>query len=288
MPSTGCSRMLDGVLTSCDLIDRLFNGGGIQLERRNANGTTERLPMDSMLGVSRIWHPAKSGNSSMEIDCSSGKCIARTNNMVAGYWEFIQIGLQGLNLASQNPVQLTETQVDTLRANLQKLLDDPDCGKFINAMIGRLPNDAWKTNKYSGSLMDAFDRINNGGGFWSGDTGPKALAKTDPNTLTTTFDTRRQTPYITGESWQQLGVTFTLVHELTHVFTNSPNAGVYGHLPMAQAASAAAASLGLDIKEVLKLDFPTTQKYGTGEAYDLALSAYFGRTLSYACRKVKL
>lgn len=155
-------------------------------------------------------------------------------------------------------------------------------------MLGSLPNDVWKTNKYGGSLMDAFTRIKNGGGFWSGDTGPKAIATTDPNTLRTTFDSRRQTPDITGQSWQQLGVTFTLVHELTHVFTNSPNAGTYGHLQMAQAASAAASGLGLDVKGALMLDFPTTQRYGTGEAYDWALSEYYNRTLAYACRKVKL
>jgi hypothetical protein len=71
-----------------------------------------------------------------------------------------------------------------------------------------------------------------------------------------------------------------LAHELTHVFTNAPNAGVYGHLQMAQAASAARSGFGLE--------FPTTQKYGTGEAYDVALSEYYNRALSYACRKVKL
>jgi hypothetical protein len=156
-------------------------------------------------------------------------------------------------------------------------------------MLGSLPNDVWKTTKYGGSLMDAFNRIKNGGGFWSGDTISKnAIAITNPNPMTTTFDSQRQTPYITGESWQQLGVTLTLVHELTHVFTNLPNAGAYGHLQMAQAASAAASSLGLDVKGALMLDFPTTQRYGTGDAYDTALSEYYNRSLGYACRKVKL
>ena len=197
-------------------------------------------------------------------------------------------GPTGAEIVPQNPTPLSETQVNNLGNNLQKLLDDSECGKFINAMLGSLPNDVWKTSKYGGSLMDAFNRIKNGGGFWSGDTGPRAIAKTDPNTLTTTFDSQRQTPFITGQSWQQLGVTFTLVHELTHVFTTSPNAGAYGHLQMAQAASAAAVSLGLDVKGALGLDFPTTQRYGTGDAYDVALSEYYNRTLAYACRKVKL
>jgi hypothetical protein len=193
------------------------------------------------------------------------------------------------NHAQQNPAPLTGTQVDKLGSNLQKFLDDPECGKFINAMLGSLPNDVWKTSKYGGSLMDAFNRIKGGGGFLSGDTMSRgALAITNPNTLTTTFDSQRITPLITGQSWQQFGATVILVHEITHVFTNAPNAGVYGHEDMARAALRAANGLGLDIRSTLGLELPTTDKYGKGDAYDKALSEYYGRTLSYACRKVKL
>jgi hypothetical protein len=48
------------------------------------------------------------------------------------------------------------------------------------------------------------------------------IAKTNPNTLTMTFDTQRTAPLRMGEPWQQLGAAFTTVHELTHVFTKSP------------------------------------------------------------------
>ena len=195
----------------------------------------------------------------------------------------------GFEMNPQNPTPLTGAQVDKLGSNLQKFLDDPECGKFIKAMLGSLPNDVWKTSKSGGSLMDVFNRIKNGGGFWSGDTiSKKGLAITNPNTMTTTFDSQRMTPLITGQSWQQFGVTVILAHELTHVFTNAPYAGVYGHLQMAQAASSAATSLGFDVKKALMLDFPTPEQYGTGDAYDLALSEYYNKTLSYACRKVKL
>jgi RHS repeat-associated protein len=187
----------------------------------------------------------------------------------------------GLGGEPQKPAPLTGAQVDKLGSNLQKFLDDPECGKFINAMLGSLSNDVWKTSKYGGSLMDAFNRIKSGGGFWSGDTMSRgALAITNPNTLTTTFDSQRITPLITGQSWQQFGATVILAHEITHVFTNAPNAGVYGHLQMAQAASAAGGGPGLE--------FPTQQKFGSGDAYDKALSEYYNRSLSYACRKVKL
>jgi hypothetical protein len=172
---------------------------------------------------------------------------------------------------------------------LQKFLNDPECGKFISTLLGQLPADKWKTTRYSGSLTDAFNRIKSNGGFWSGDTiSQKALAITDPNTLRTTLDSQRITPLITGQSWQQFGATVLLIHELTHVFTNAPNYGAYGHLQMAQAASDAASILGFDVNSVLQLDFPTQNKYGTGQDYEVALSGYYDKILAYACRRVKL
>ena len=191
----------------------------------------------------------------------------------------------------QNPRQLTGAEQNQLETNLQKFLSDPDCGQFIKAMLGSLPQDVWKTSRYGGSLSSAFGRIQSNGGFWSGDTISKgALAITDPNTLTTTFDSVAITPRITGPAWQQFHATVILIHELTHVFTNAPNYGEYGHLQMAQAASDAAGIVGLDLSHTpgISLEFPTTKKYGTGDAYDLALSEYYNKTLSYACRKVKL
>jgi hypothetical protein len=198
------------------------------------------------------------------------------------------VGYRWVN-SPQNPRPLTGTEIDKLGSNLQTFLADSECGKFISALLGSLPADKWKTTRYSGSMTDAFNRINSNGGFWSGDTiSQKALAMTDPNTLRTTFDSQRITPLITGQSWQQFGATVLLIHELTHVFTNAPNYGAYGHLQMAQAASDAASSLGLDVKSALQLDFPTQKKYGTGWDYEVALSDYFNKTLAYACRKVKL
>ena len=72
------------------------------------------------------------------------------------------------------------------------------------------------------------------------------------------------------------------------MFTMTPNAGAYGHLQMAQAASSAAVARNLDLSKELGLQFPTTADYGTGDAYDQALNDYFNRAVGYACRKVKL
>ena len=88
--------------------------------------------------------------------------------------------------------------------------------------------------------------------------------------------------------WQQLGATFTTVHELTHVFTIKPDAGVYGHREMARAASTAEAALGLNVREKLNLKFPGRRNFTSNDQFDIALSEYFDRTLAYACRKVKL
>jgi YD repeat-containing protein len=181
----------------------------------------------------------------------------------------------------QNPVPLTGTQVDKLRSNLQKFVDDPECGNFINTMLHSLPDHRAFTTKYSGSLMDAFDRIKNGGGFWSGPL--TSLALTNPMTQTTTFRPDIVALF-SGTSNQQVGATVILAHEVTHDFTNDPRAGVYQHTDMARGASAAATSMGFGTL----FEFPTTAKYGTGEAFDHALSDYYGKALGFACRKVKL
>lgn len=90
MPSTGCSVMLDGVLTLCDFADRHINGGGILVERLQRNGTRQLLPLSIVVGLKRVWHEPRSGNSSMDIDDSGpGDPVIRTNNSVPGFWETI-------------------------------------------------------------------------------------------------------------------------------------------------------------------------------------------------------
>ena len=71
MPSTGCTRMLDGVLTLCDFFARNVNGGGILVERLRRDGTREQLQIEGRLGAYWIWRAARSGNSSMDIDDSN-------------------------------------------------------------------------------------------------------------------------------------------------------------------------------------------------------------------------
>jgi hypothetical protein len=211
------------------------------------------------------------------------------------YWEgihAIEIELPGPQQTEQqrtSPERLTKTQVDTLEKNLHKFLADSDCGEFIKAMLQFLPSEVGFTTKFGGSLTGIFDRIKNGGGFWSGDViSERGVAKTDPNTTTMTWDNERSTPFITGAQWRQFGITVQLIHELTHVFTTTSNMGAYAHLQMAQAASAAALSRNMNLSRELKLQFPSRTEFETAEAYDLALEDYFGRAVSYACRKVKL
>ena len=54
MPSTGCSQLLDGVLTLCDFASRNLNGNGILVERMREDGTLEYLPITFNLGVARV------------------------------------------------------------------------------------------------------------------------------------------------------------------------------------------------------------------------------------------
>jgi YD repeat-containing protein len=199
---------------------------------------------------------------------------------------FMSLGQEWLMSYQDERKRLTDAQIAQLLSNLQKYLGDPDCAKYIQTMLGSLPDTVAFTSKFTGSLEDVFNRIKDGGGFWSGNTmaaKSPGLADTNPNTMTTTFDNGKIAPGIMGESWEQHGATNTTIHELTHVFTNSPNAGVYGHLQMAKAASGAGSALGLFGKDRLDLEFPDPTKL-SGKEYDLALSEYFNRTLSYACR----
>jgi hypothetical protein len=87
--------------------------------------------------------------------------------------------------------------------------------------------------------------------------------------------------------WEQLGATVVLVHELTHVFTNAPNSGVYGHEQMALAAQSASAALGVDLQKALLMNFPDKSKLA-GEDYEVALSGYINSAIAYHCKNVKL
>jgi YD repeat-containing protein len=88
-PSTGCSLMLDGVLTLCEFGHRLQNGGGLQVERRFRDGTIQRLSFDVVLGIARVWHGPRSGGSLMVINYDGEIPIITTNNSEPGYWEVI-------------------------------------------------------------------------------------------------------------------------------------------------------------------------------------------------------
>ena len=106
--------------------------------------------------------------------------------------------------------------------------------------------------------------------------------------MTMIFDTNRSVPAIMGHPWEQLALALRLVHELTHVFTKSPNQGEYGHLTMALAAKQASETLNLNVQQNLLLRLPERSSYEKGDDYDTALSNYFDRVLEYGCRKVKL
>ncbi len=56
MPSTGCSLLLDGVLTLCDFASGNLNGDSLLVERMLRNGTREYLPVTVVLGVPRVMN----------------------------------------------------------------------------------------------------------------------------------------------------------------------------------------------------------------------------------------
>jgi hypothetical protein len=101
-PSTGCSLMLDGVLTLCEFGRRLQNGGGLQIEQRYRDGVVQRLSVDVVLGIARVWHPGRSGNSPMSINYSGAIPVVTTNNSEPGYWEVIDPNILPEELITDN------------------------------------------------------------------------------------------------------------------------------------------------------------------------------------------
>jgi hypothetical protein len=139
MPSTGCSMLLDGVLTLCDFVIRNFNSGAIQKELKKADGTTVRQTVEVSMGVARVWHPGGQGNSSMEIDYSGPIAVIRTNNNDSPYWEF-------LNDVAQ------DTLPSDLKARVQDIGDN--CADFLNQFF-----DALGPKVHSHDLGALFDRL---------------------------------------------------------------------------------------------------------------------------------
>lgn len=197
--------------------------------------------------------------------------------------EHATVGPDETDEAQKNPERLSRENVDTLRTNLEKFLQDKDCGNFINAVLNYLPEEVWKTERQEGTLLDAFDRIRNDGGFWSKDLGA-STGEFDPNvgqSGSINYAPSMVPLITTGRSDQRFATTTYLIHELVHGFTDLPNSGAYGHDVMARAARDAVDSLGIDLKAAL-IGFP-----GTG-ASSGAYSDYFDRTINYACRNGKL
>jgi YD repeat-containing protein len=124
-PSTGCSLMLDGVLTLCEFGRRLQNGGGLQIEQRYRDGVVQRLSVDVVLGIARVWHPGRSGNSPMSINYSGAIPVVTTNNSEAGYWEIIDP-----NILPQKPVIEDDPDV------LQGENNGKDCGIVVTFKPG--------------------------------------------------------------------------------------------------------------------------------------------------------
>lgn len=138
------------------------------------------------------------------------------------------------------------------------------------------------TERFGGTLLNNFARIEDGGGFVIRKLAV-AMAATDPNTMTMKFDPGRA-QLTSRESWTRFGIIEAVIHELVHVFTQEPNKGVYNHIEMATAANSAAKALRNGWTEAL----PLRSQFSTGEEYQQALSSYFDRGVSFACKGVKL
>ena len=129
MPSTGCTRMLDGVLTLCDFIDRNVMSGGIEVEEKYRDGTTQRFSIDVVLGVARVWHGPQGGNSSMDIDYSGPVPVIRTNYYEPGYFEFLD------SLIPQDRVPIPAKELENIRGDVENAIGSKKCADFLKELL---------------------------------------------------------------------------------------------------------------------------------------------------------
>jgi YD repeat-containing protein len=143
MPSTGCSRLLDGVLTLCDFADRNLNGGGIQVERLLRSGRTQRLSLDVTLGIARIWHHPHSGNSPMIMNYSGPILVIETDNSEPGYWDTVDLAIGQDDLAAY-------------RARIAQMLKDKKCATFITQLLNEAKMLTGRDNR---DVLTTFDSV---------------------------------------------------------------------------------------------------------------------------------
>jgi hypothetical protein len=277
---TGC--LVDGLPMDCETAMHMNHSGGADINAATSTG------IGNLSGAIPVY-----GTFCVDVSAgTAGYTEQECETEIVGYTSIGQI-------ATDLPMRelfkpLNPSTLNELRDNHQYFLNDPDCANFLQEMVAALPETRWRTERDEGSFLDAFDRVDNNGGFWSGDifvTDGKGnrtstlLGEGNPNTLTVVFNYQLIAPLITSSSSRdRFGSTIVLIHELTHLYTKKPSDGVYGHIHMAEAARDAAKKVGVDVS---KIEFPTTDKYGVDDAYQRALSEYFGRVVSAGCSKVK-
>lgn len=191
--------------------------------------------------------------------------------------------------------KLPQDELNRLKANLERLIDDPDCSKFIEKLISNLPDSntvqiqgrELVSKKFDGGLIENFDRTRKQYGFWIGSTVNEAYSAVT-NLRGITFN---ETKYNRGglHPWPggfhltsvelsgQQSNTLTLIHELLHMHYLPP-VGQKGVLSVDHNAMAIAAQKSLVDSGIVKTPIPITGS----SAY------YFQDALVLACGKVRL
>jgi YD repeat-containing protein len=242
-PAAGCVRLLDGVPTPCDWINRMGNGGGLQLRV----GTT-RYDIQ-LLGDSTLWVDAwveyfKPGRGFLGYDDNGQEIYdAGTTGITnVGYFITIPSGAAGLGtlgraVLPQNPVP--PSRVDGLRKDLQNLLKDK-CGEYVTRVLSDLGRTG--TEAYSTDALAIFDAVRGQEGFTFDSPGGMGLAYDTIGSGHAKIGLRL--PITTSTNAVVINSEIrVLIHELFHVAPGS-SSNYYSHRQMALAAHTAAQALG--------------------------------------------
>lgn len=183
------------------------------------------------------------------------------------------------SFAPQTETPLTSGEVDTLRGDLQNLVNNKDCGNLVTAVLAELRRLTGRSYYNTNSAMSLFNTVVSQAGFhrvaadasvagaWGGGGPNNAKITINSNALYFSDLTDTQHTFQRG---------LTTIHELMHV------AG-YGHLEMARAARNVA--LAQSYSNVGAL--PSRRNFAAGKkgaaAFDVANAQYFNGLRNQAC-----
>lgn len=184
--------------------------------------------------------------------------------------------------------RVPDSTLNLLHENLEKLKENKRCASFLKALVNNIPDEVTvngtKYKKFSGSLIENFDRIRKTGGFWLREMQDQGQYVDDTIWFgKKTFMAGDNTKEFSGLSYvfksppfritKNFATTVTLIHELIHAYYPSNK---FGNMAVDHEQMAVAAQQALQQSGISKDLIPRA---------GMSATAYFRQAVTYACGK---